>query len=494
MRHLPPVAMAWLLALSLAPSLGCNTSGGNKSTGPRRVVPDEPWRQARPPSGPAAPLTLPAVQKIDLKNGLTVFFVEDHSLPRVVARLVVRAGSAQESAKDAGLAQLTWDLLDEGAGSLNQLALANAFAQLGADVSSSCGMESGAVHVELSKEHADAGLKLLATMVTRPTFGAGDFDRARAQALARVKERQAQPGAVADALAQALVYGSEHPYGHDGVGSSDTLSKLSAAKVKGFWSTWAVPKNAALILAGDLTAEEAKAMAQKALGSWSGSPKAPKAAAEPAARTALTLAMVDNPGAPQSSLRVLRAGLAAADTDGPAMMVLNAIYGGTFSSRLNLKLREEKRWTFGAESHQQQLLGRGAWAASAEIQTDASADAVVEALAIFESLKAGVTDDEVARAKEGLVRALPGRWSAPSDQARALGDAFALGLGPERYAKLAEALQAVTLDDVKRVAERVVLKEDLVVVLVGDRASVLPRLKDKGLPDALLFGKDGFPE
>lgn len=489
------MALGLSVVLALACNLAaCNTSGGGKGGTQRRVVPDEPWRQARPPAGPVPELKLPAVQRADLKNGLAVLVVEDHSLPMVVARVVVRAGAAQESAKDAGLAALAWDLLDEGAGSLNQLALANAFANLGAQLHTSCEVESGAAQVELLKEHAEAGLKLLATVVSKPTFAAADVERVRAQAVARVKERQADPALVADALARALVYGSEHPYGHDPGGSAATLDKLSAIKVRAFWSAHAAPKNAALILAGDITAEEAKAMAQKAFGAWSGSGKAPKAAAEPATRTALTVATVDVPGAPQVALRVARAGLAVADADLPAMIVLNAVLGGAASSRLNMKLREEKQWSAGAWSEQQQLLGRGPWRIGSEVQTDAAADAAAEMLALLEGIKGGITEDELVRAKEGWARSLPGLLGAPAAQASALGQVFALGLEPDRIAKLADAVRAVTLDDVKRVAERAIVKDDLVVVLVGDRATILPKLREKGLPDPLLFGKDGFPE
>ena len=482
------------LTLGLLLALACNTSGGTKGSGQRRLIPDEPWRQARPPSGPVPALKLPLAQKLELRNGLAVVLVEDHSLPLVSARVVVRAGTAQESARDAGLAELTWDLLDEGAGGMNQLALANAFARIGSEPRSSCDLESGAVELVLHKKHVEAGLKLLAAVVTKPGFAAADFERARAQAVARVKERQSDPGAVADSLTHALVYGSEHAYGHDGTGAPDTLSKLSVLKVKAFWSTWATPKNAVLILSGDLTPDEAKALAQKSFGAWAGTPKAPKAAPEPSARSVITVAVVDAPGAPQASVRIARAGLSVADADLPAMLVLNDIFAGTFSSRLNLKLREEKHWTFGATSQQEEALGRGLWLTRTEVQTDAAAGAVAEALGVLESLKAGVTDDELVRAKDGFIRGLPGQLGAGAEQTRALGAALALGLGPDRYEKLATAVQAVTLDDVKRVAEKVVVKDDLVIVLVGDRNALLPKLKEGGLPDALLFGKDGFPE
>ncbi|OGQ24754.1 MAG: hypothetical protein A2138_20325 [Deltaproteobacteria bacterium RBG_16_71_12] len=478
--------------MSLA--LACNTSGGGKGSGQRRVVPDEPWRQARPPSGPVPELKVPAVQRAGLKNGLTVLVVEDHSLPLVTARVVVRAGAAQEVAKDAGLAALTWDLLDEGAGSMNQLALANAVAQLGAELTTSCELEGGAAQIELARDHAEAGLKLLGTVVTKPTFTAADFERVRDQALVRVQERNTDARAVADTLVNALVYGSEHAYGHDAAGSADTIGKLTAQKVKSFWTTHAAPRNAALIIAGDVTLEQAKALAQKAFGAWSGSGRAPKAPTEPALRSALTIATVDFPGASQAALRVARAGLAASDADLPALIVLNAVLGGTRSSRLNVKLREEKQWTDAARSEQLALLGRGPWLLSTEVQTDAAANAVAETIAIIESLKSGISDDELGRAKEGWVRALPGLLGTPADQARALGTAFAQGFDADMALKMAEAVLVVTSDDVKRVAERVLVKDDLVVVLAGDRAVLSAKLKEQGLPDALLFGKDGFPE
>ncbi len=483
-----------LLATPVVLALACTTSGGGKGNGQRRVIPDEPWRQARPPSGPAPELKLPNVQHADLKNGLSVLVVEDRSLPRVVARVVVRAGSAQESAKDAGLAALTWDLLDEGAGALNQLALANAFAALGTQLHTSCDIESGAAQVELTEKNTEAGLKLLAAVVSRPTFATADFERVRDQAVARMKERQADPAIVADTLAHALVYGSEHPYGHDAAGTTESLGKLSAMKVKAFWSTYAAPKNAVLILTGAITIEQAKALAQKTFGAWSGIGKPPKAPPEPSPRTALTVASVDFPGAPQTALRIERAGLAASDADLPAMMMLNAVLGGTFSSRLNMKLREEKQWSFGASSEQVELLGRGPWLLKSEVQSDASAQAVAEALVVLDAIKGGVTEDELTRAKEGYLRSLPGALGAPTDQATVLGQVFALGFEPERMAKLAEAVRAVTVDDVKRVAERTIVKDDLVIVLVGDRGTTLAKLKEGGLPDALQFGKDGFPE
>ncbi len=491
--HVATRATLWLLAMVCLLTLACTTTdtGKNKQ---RRVVPDEPWRQARPPAGAAPELALPATQRVELKNGLDVLVVEDHSLPVVTARVVVRAGAAQDGAKDPGLAALAWDLLDEGAGALNQLALANAVAQLGAELRTTCDLESGAAQLEVASGKLEAGLKLLASVVTRPTFAAADVERARDQALARLAERHADAGAVADALAHALIYGSEHPYGHDPGGTADALAKVSSLKLKTFWSTYAAPHNATLILTGDVTVEQAKALAAKAFGAWTGGGRAPKAPPELAPRTGITIASVDFPGAARTALRLGRAGLASSDADLPALTVLNGVLGGLGSSRLAGKLREEKQWASSVELSQRDALGRGPWLVRADVDTAAVGDVVAELLAQLEAIKAGITDEELARAKDGWVLALPGRHGAPDDWTQALGAAYAQGFDHEMLAKVAEAVRAVTADDVKRVAAQVLLKDDLVVVLAGDRATITAKVKEKGLPDPLQFGRDGLPE
>ena len=483
----------WALCVACLHGVACTTTDDGKNK-QRRVVPDEPWRQARPPAGPVPDLKLPTTQRAELKNGLDLLVVEDHTLPVVTARLVVRVGAAQDASKDPGLAALAWELLDEGAGALNQLALANAVAQLGAALTTECSLESGAAQIEIASAKTEAGLKLLASVVTRPAFATADVERARDQALARLAERQADAGAVAEALALALIYGSEHAYGHDRAGTVEALGKVSSLKLKTFWSTYAAPHNAALILSGDITLEQAKALANKTFGAWTGGGRAPKAPPEPSTRTAITIASVDFPGATQTVVRIGRAGLASSDADLPALMVLTNVLGGLRSSRLAGKLREEKQWASSLQLAQLEALGRGPWLLRADVDTAAVGDVVAEVLAQVDAIKSGITDEELARAKDGWVHSLPGQRGGAGDWTRSLGAAYAQGFDRARRAQVAAAGRAVTADDVKRVAGQVLVKDDLVVVVAGDRATITTSLKAKGLPDALQFGRDGYPE
>lgn len=479
------------LVIALSLGAGCQTTAPKKDDG--RAPPNEPWRATRPPPGPVPAFALPQFQKAELKNGMTVYVVEEHGLPMVTAAVVVRAGSAQESAKDAGLAALTFDLLDEGAGSLSNLALANAFAALGTKVQSETRREIGIVRVELLKKHVEAGLELLGTVVRKPTFAQADFDRVRSQMVARVEERAGDPDAIAATLTASLAFGADHPYGHDDLGTADTLAKLSVSKVKKFWSEHAGPKNAALVLIGDLTLAEGKAWGDKQFGKWSGSAKAPKAPADPKIRTGLTLAMVDVPGAPQTAIRIARATMARGDPEESAMIVFNEILGGSFSSRLNLKLREEKGWTYGAFTRSERRKGKGPFAIVTDVATPMTADAVGEIMAQLEAVKTGVNDDELARAKEGYVKSMPGWLGLPPVQVEAAGILFAYDLPGDYYAKLVDGVNAVNGDAVKKMAERVIVNEDLVVVMVGDHKTIEPAVKAKNLGEILLFNRDGTP-
>lgn len=489
-RGLPsPWIAPVLLAILVAGS--CATTKSEKVS-LRREPPREPWREARPAPGPTPEFKLPVFQKAELKNGLTVIVVEEHSLPTVEVSVVVRAGSASESAKEAGLAALTFALLDEGAGTMNNLALANELGALGTTLHTYARSEEGIARVQLLKKHVDRGLEILATVVRRPTFATSDVERVRDRLVGELKAREGDPGAIAAVVGDALVFGADHPYGHDARGTVASLKKLTAARVKRFWAERAGPRNAALVLAGDVTLEEAKALAEKHFGKWSGGPRASKPPADPKPRSALKIAMVDIPGAPQTSIRLSRAVMSRGDPDEAALIILNEILGGSFSSRLNLKLREEKQWTYGAWSYADRRLGKGSFVVGADVQAANTVDAVAEILAQLDAVVvSGASDEEIARAKEGWVKSLPGVLGLPGVQLDAATTLFSCYLAPDYHERLVERVNAVTVDDVKRVAARVLLRDDFVLVLAGDKATVEPKLKERSLGDVVFYGRDG---
>lgn len=470
----------------------CATSKEN--TGPVvREPPREPWRATRPAAAPAEPLKFPPTQKAELKNGMTLILVEDHSLPLVHAALVVRAGSALD-AKEAGVASLTWDLLDEGAGSLNAAGLATAFADIGTSLGSSSDVEMGSLRVDVLKEHADRALELVALVVQKPSFAQADFDRKRKEHQDALTANRGDPATVAREVLRAEVYGADHPYGHASEGTQASVDKLRQSAVKRFWSDHASPKAAGLVLVGDLTLDEAKALAEKHFGKWKGAGKAPKPPPPPKVRTATKIVVVNFPDAPQTQVRVARALTAVNDPDEAALIVVNQVVGGMFNSRLNLKLREEKGWTYGVGSIIEPRVGLGPFVVATDVEASVTGDAVVEILGTLDALKTGgVTEAELALAKANYANAIPGLFAIPPAVVDFNAGLFGLGLGTDHSEKLVAAVAGVTAEQAKKAAERAVVKEDFVVVLVGDRAKIEAGLKDKNLGEIVFVNPDGTP-
>jgi zinc protease len=472
----------------------CATTTVEKPEVRMRVAGNEPWRETRPAAATPAPVTFPAWQRLDLKNGLQVVLIEEHGLPVVYVTVAVRAGTAMDG-REPGVANLTWDLLDEGMGDLSAGGVANAFGDIGTGVDLGASREWGTASIRVQRGDLERGLELLGQMVRSPSFNASDVDRVKKRQLASLQGKQGDPETLAWQLLMAEVYGNDHPYGHPGDGTPASLEKMKASSVKRFWSEHFGPKNAALIIVGDVTADDARALAEKHLGRWRGGPsKAPKPPAPPKPRKGTRIVVVDFPGAPQTMIRVGRAFVSATDPELPQAIVMNQILGGMFTSRLNLKLREEKGWSYGAISTVDARYGPGPLLISTDVQTDKTGDALVEVMMQLDTLKTGgVTDEELALARANFVRSLPGLFAlAPLQSARAV-ETFALGLPPDHHQKLAAAVEAVTADQVKAVAARAIALDDLVVVLVGDRATIMGQLEGKGLGEVVVMNRDGAP-
>jgi predicted Zn-dependent peptidase len=472
---------------------GCATGKDARGSGSVREPPNEPWRATRPSAGPPAVTPLPNFQKAELKNGLTLIVVEDHALPTIDASLVVRAGAALDG-REGGLALLTWDLVDEGAGTFNAAGLDVAFADIGTQVASNGGREQGSIDARFLKQHADKALELLSLVVQKPTFSQGDFDRLKKLHVDSLKAKEGDPETIAWQALTARIYGADHAYGQPADGTTATVEKLRLASAKRFWNDHVGPKAAALVLVGDITLDEARPLVEKHLGKWRGGGKGTKAPPAPRARTGLQIVVVDFPGAPQTLVRVGRALLAAGDADEPAAVVMNQVLGGMFSSRLNLKLREEKQWAYGAFSEFEPRLGPGPFFVGADVQTPATVDAVVEILAQLDAMKtSGVTDAELALGRAAYAKSLPALFSLAPQQVAVAGQLFTLGLPVDHHAKLIDAVNAITAEQVKAAAEKAIVRDDLVVVLVGDRASFGAALAEKNLGTVTFLNKDGSP-
>lgn len=449
------------------------------------------WRTNQPAAGPASQLSLPVPKSFKLANGLTVMLVERHNLPVVSANLVVLSGSEANPAAKPGLASFTADILDEGTERRSALQLADDAAQIGASLAASSSSDSSTVSVRALKKNVDAAFDLMADVALHPAFPQKEIDRVRGTRLTQILQQRDQPNALASTVFNNVVYGPGHPYGYIELGTEDSNKAISRDDMVKFWSAGYVPENSALVIAGDLNEQEARALAEKHWGKWAGKATA---TTRPEVGTDATrrIVIVDKPGSPQTALRIGQIGVARSNPDYVPIEVMNTGLGGLFSSRINMNLREKNGYSYGAGSAFIFRRGPGPFFVATGVRTDATAPAVKEIFNELELMRTSpVTADELRIAKDSFARSLPGLFETTPQAAASVGQLFVYGLPLDYYGTLPAKIGAVTADDVKRVAAKYLTPEKMVVVAVGDRAKIEPELNKTQLGTIEVRGLDG---
>jgi zinc protease len=447
-----------------------------EAAAPPTVTPPD-WRAQRPGAGPATALSLPVPQRLMLPNGLTLLLVESHRLPVISANLVVLAGSDRNPAERPGLAAFTADMLDEGTRSRDTLQIARDLGSLGATLATSSTTDFSAVALRTLTPNADAAFALMADVALNPAFKDEELERVRKSRLTQFQQQRDNPTAIAQRVFNAELYGPRHPYGHTELGTQQSLQQVSRADLESFWKAGFTPANAALIVAGDIDARTLQALARKHFGAWQG---AKPAAAELAATTsaARRFVIVDRGSSPQTALRLGSIGVTRASPDYVPLQVMNGILGGLFSSRINLNLRERNGYTYGAGSAFGFRRGAGPFVIQTSVRADATAPAIREIFKEVEGMREQpVQAPELALSKDSFARSLPGLFETTSDAAGSAGQLFVYGLPLDYYNALPAQVDAVSSADVQRVMRANVDPAKLLIVAVGDRASVEPELR-----------------
>jgi predicted Zn-dependent peptidase len=380
-------------------------------------------------------------------------------------------GGARTDERRPGLATFTADMLDEGANGRDALGIAGQAEYLGATLRTSADWEVIRVQLNAPKRTLDSAVALMSDVALRPTFASADVARQRALRVAAILQARDQPNAMAQLAFNALVYPQGHPYHRSLTGDSASTVAIDSAAVREFWAERFVPANAKLIITGDLTLAEARAIANRAFGEWSGPSRIllPPDAPALAPRTLAMIYLVDKPGAAQSVITVGGAGVARRSPDYFALEVMNTILGGSFSSRLNQVLREEKGYTYGAGSGFTWRPLPGPFLAQSPVRTNVTDSSLAlifrELHAIGDSL---VTPDELARAKSYIALGLADAFETTGQVLGRVDDLQTFGLPLDYYDSYAAGIMAVTADDVQRVAKQYVTPDRISVVVVGD--------------------------
>jgi zinc protease len=436
-------------------------------------------RTRMPSLGDDQPFTFPAIRKTTLPNGLGLWTVQHRDLPVQTMVLLIRVGSSADPMDRSGLASLTGDMLDEGAGELGALELNEALAKIGAQFDTEVGPDATFLTLTSLSKFRERAFSLLADIVARPRFTPDEFDRVRHLRTNRLRQLVSVPAALADRAFASALYGS-HPYGHLAIGTLQALETMTVDDVSGFHRQWFRPSRAVLIVAGDAPAAGVEAAAARAFESWSDqvTPALPDLGATAAlgdpAPAPTRLLLVDRPGAAQSELRIGHVGVSRRTPDYHALLLLNLVLGGQFVSRLNMNLREHKGYTYGARSWFEFRLGRGPFQMSASVQTDATAAAIREAVSEVTAMRGErpVTAAELDLARAALTRGYPRNFETSDQVARSAAQLALYDLPDDYFATFVPRIEQLGLDAIHDAAVRHLHPDRLVTLVVGDKARV----------------------
>ncbi len=434
-------------------------------------------RTTLPSLGADPSLRFPAIQKGALPNALNLWTIEHRDVPIVVFVLLLPVGAAADPEERPGLAAIAGDMLDEGCGSRSALDLHDVLARLGAQVETEVGSDASVVTLSVLTRNMARGLALLSEMVREPRFEQKEFDRVRDLRLNRLLQLRDLAPAVADRAFTQLLY-RNHPYGHLAIGTEGSLRGMMVREVVSFYRRAYRPERMTLIAVGDASHAELREAVTQHFGAWrppaggaSGPELADAGRLDPPRHTHERLAIVHRAGAAQSELRI---GQVAADrrtADYHALVVLNMVLGGQFISRVNMNLREDKGYTYGARTAFDFRRGRGPFLLQVGVQTDVTADALREALGELSAIRGDrpVTDAELATAKAALTRGYPRNFETADQIARAAAQLALYELPDDYFSQFAERVSAVDGGEVTRVAAQYLDPARMLTIVVGDR-------------------------
>lgn len=437
-----------------------------------------------PDAGTPVAVRFPPVQKAVLGSGLAVWTIPHTALPVATIALVVPFGSRHDPAGQPGLAGVTADLFDEGAGDHDAIGLAGAFAALGTELSVDIGPDVTTLSLTVLSRYFEPAVDLLLDVVARPRFDEADFLRVVEMRVNRLRQLRSSASAIADRVLLRGVFGS-HPYGHSTMGTTSALEDCTLDDVRAFHARIVTPLGATCIVAGAVEPDVVHAVVAKHAGRWAAL-ASPGDAAGPIALVPQTprVWLVHRPGSPQTEVRVGHQGPSRHVEAYHSLMTLNAVLGGQFTSRINLNLREARGLTYGAHTGFDFRVDGGAFSCDTAVQADATPLAVREILAEFEAVGGArpAGGDELARAKSSLTRGYVRHFETPAHLAHAAARLATFGLPEDTFARYVPGVEAVAAEDVSAAAARYVRPQDATIVLVGDGSNWRTTLDEFGRP------------
>jgi zinc protease len=447
----------------------------------------------RPVAGTPRPYEFPTVRGHRLANGLRILVADLPGRPLVSASVVLPNGAADEPSELAGATVLAARAVSEGTEHYDAIALIEAAERLGASLHAEAGWDAFSAGVDVPAERLPQALELLAELLLRPTFPAAEVERLRDERLNDILQAKADPRRRAEETFIATIYAPSAPYHRPAGGTQESVERLGPDALRAAWAAGLDPARATIVIGGDLTGLDAVGSIEGLFGAWAAGPgvRTSSAIDDAASSTGRVVRIVHRPGSVQSEIRIGHRGSPRRIADFHSLSIMSAILGGLFNSRLNMKLREEKGYTYGASATYDLRRAAGPFAARAAVNTDATVPAILDTLAELARMRdTTVTDAELAAARDFLVGVFPLRFETAAAVVGALGGLVVHGLPVDELVGYRARIEAVGIEDVARAAIDHIDLDDAAIVLVGDVDAFGPALEAEGLGRVIIEPDD----
>jgi zinc protease len=459
------------------------------STLDRKKLPDI----AAPPAAP-----LPVAERATLSNGMKVVLSQRSAVPVVRLSMSVDGGYSADDPKKPGVAGMTMQMITEGTTSRSSLQISDELASLGVNLNAGGDLDQVRISMSALKDKLDAGLGLYSDIVLHPSFPQSDLDRVKQNTLANIKQEQVQPFSMGLRVLPLLLYGPNHAYGQPltGSGTEASVRGVTRDDLIKFHQTWFKPNHATIVAVGDITMPELKAKLERAFASWKPGDTPAMNVATVTAKDNKNVFILDRPGADQSYVLAGQLIAPKANGDEIPFQVFNDAFGGAFVSRINMNLREDKHWSYGAFSFPIDARGQRMWMVMAPVQTDKTKESLAE---VVKELRNAVADKplttaEINDAKDRQVKTLAGRWETSASVVSALNEIETYGLPKDYYVTYADAVRNASDAQINAAAKKFVTPSQLVWVVIGDRAKIEAGIKELGLGEIKILDADGRPK
>jgi len=448
------------------------------------------------PGGPMS-LNLPPLQKATLSNGLKVVLAERHTAPVVNFTLMVDSGYSADPASATGTASFEQRMLEEGTPTRDSLKIGEELESLSANFNAGASLDYSLVSLNTLKSTLDPSLAIYADLILHPAFPQKEFQRLQKERIAGIQREKVTPQAMALRVVPTLIYGTGHPYAvpFTGTGSEASVNKMTREDLAKFHDTWFKPNNATLLVVGDTTLADIKPRLEKLLASWKPGDVPKRTVPHVAQPEKDVVYLIDRPGSGQSVIFGAQLAPPQNDPDAIALQLVNAIFGGNFSSRINMNLREDKHWSYGVRTIMPATRGQRPYISVSAVQTDKTKESMVELVKEYNNIVGGkpITAEELQDEESNATLALPGSFETVQQLSGAYGNILQFGLPEDYYNTFTEKALALKPDAANEIAKKYILPDHLVWVVVGDMGKVEAGIRELNLGEVHKVDADGNP-